>query len=196
MVNTLHENFKNAYNEMSPDEQRELRVFSIMTDNLLNSAAYSAKIANVLCDNLVKADLQKMGDAGVIPSCQKGCSFCCYLHVNISGAEAKILKPYVKPEMIPVLQKQSKCSNVKEWSRMPYQDRKCVFLKDNECSVYADRPIGCRKYYVVNPPQFCNTETQIYRTQYFSMIKASLVQAALMEKTGQGTMAKMILNSK
>ena len=41
----------------------------------------------------------------------------------------------------------------------PHQDRKCVFLNDqNECTIYDDRPSVCRTNTVLSDPAACSTE--------------------------------------
>ncbi len=40
----------------------------------------------------------------------------------------------------------------------------CPFLEDDRCGVYADRPLVCREYNVVTPPELCSTLNSEVRT--------------------------------
>lgn len=129
---------------------------------------------------------------GVRVSCKKGCSFCCYIHVDISDTEAQILAPKVTPDMAIELLNQAP-HNLATWSMMPYKERKCVFLKNNECSVYEDRPLACRKYVVVSPAKKCNTEFEVNTTLGVGMFQAEAATSAVYLKYGIGSMARQLL---
>lgn len=126
-------------------------------------------------------------------SCKKGCSFCCYIHVDISDTEAQILAPKVTPNMAIELLNQGQKVGVTAWSTLPYKERKCVFLKNGECSVYEDRPLACRKYLVVNPPKKCNTEFSTNPTVGVGMFQVEAAASAVYLKYGLGSMARQIL---
>lgn len=102
-------------------------------------------------------------------ACSKGCSFCCYLHVTLTKFEVTAIIDYCTKNNIIIdtdtLKKQSVADNVESFSKIDYKDRKCVFLKDNQCSIYPVRPVACRKYYVVNDPEICNTEQELKATR-------------------------------
>jgi Fe-S-cluster containining protein len=100
-------------------------------------------------------DIEK-GNLYNLSSCKKGCSFCCNINVDVSKPEAELLKEHIKPEDIPILRKQA--VNPKEFSKLDYKDRKCIFLKNGECQVYDIRPISCRRYFVSSDPEKCNSE--------------------------------------
>lgn len=94
-------------------------------------------------------------------SCKRGCSFCCYYPVGISRFEAQLLVDYLDDDDIAWLKAQSGHNNdVDSWKKMPNSQRKCVFLENNECSVYEDRPLNCRKMLVVSPPEMCDMDLE------------------------------------
>lgn len=92
-------------------------------------------------------------------SCKKGCSDCCYQEVWITGDEADLLAFKIREGIeidLERLKKQAQIQNTEAWLDIPKQDRKCVFLSDqNLCRVYDYRPISCRKYFVQSPPEMC-----------------------------------------
>jgi Fe-S-cluster containining protein len=101
------------------------------------------------------------------PSCFKGCSFCCHIHVTVTKAEADACVTYAKANNVDIDYKLLQAQQglvMENWKSIPYNMRKCVFLKDNACSVYEYRPINCRKYYVVTDPKLCSTELHTMET--------------------------------
>jgi len=93
-------------------------------------------------------------------TCRKGCSACCHQMVEITTDEAELLAKLVEtgraaidPEKL--LKQASWSTDPDKWWLQPKEERSCVFLKDNVCSVYKYRPVNCRKYLVVNDPKEC-----------------------------------------
>lgn len=131
------------------------------------------------------------------PTCKgAGCSFCCYIRVVISNGEAQVLQKHLTPADIEHLQKQSPHDEgVPQFiAGLAYKDRRCVFLKNNQCSVYEHRPSACRKYYVVNSVEDCDTEKNPDSIQQISYsLTAEIIHAALMIVQGHGGMSKTLL---
>ena len=95
-------------------------------------------------------------------SCKKGCSYCCFQQVTITRSEALTLAGHVKMmnhfkrhQIITILQRQSEAKDEKEWVDLPPYYKKCAFLENNLCSIYSFRPITCRTFFVVSPPEIC-----------------------------------------
>lgn len=91
-------------------------------------------------------------------SCKKGCSSCCSLLVHVSKSEGIILADEAVKLNVDTekLKRQSKISNPMQWRDLSIDDRKCVFLKDNICTVYDKRPLYCKKMKVVTDPKYCS----------------------------------------
>jgi len=89
-------------------------------------------------------------------SCRRGCSHCCYMFVDVFPHEAVALANKVKKGQYynkEEFELQKDKTTPQEYVDDP---RPCIFLKEGECSVYADRPMTCRKYFVVNDsPDLC-----------------------------------------
>lgn len=79
-------------------------------------------------------------------ACGKGCADCCRMNISITSLEAVQLaaasgrkpKPLTRPISHPTSE---------------FYGKACPFLVDNQCSVYEDRPLSCRKhasYYTTN----------------------------------------------
>jgi len=93
-------------------------------------------------------------------SCRKGCSACCYKTVIATDDEADLLVQYCKDEGIEIdvehLKGQANFKGTSaQWFDRGKDKARCVFLKDNECSVYEHRPAACRKFYVISDPEKC-----------------------------------------
>jgi Fe-S-cluster containining protein len=113
-------------------------------------------IDNISEEEIIKSDLKV--------SCKKGCSACCHLNVGISQNEAKLLSTFLKKDQIAklkrqrsVLDKLDKSTYDQFTKSTDWETSACVFLDDaGECSIYAYRPISCRKYFVVSDPDLCH----------------------------------------
>lgn len=84
-------------------------------------------------------------------SCKKGCAHCCYIRVDVSKAEALTILQYCRENGIAI-----------DWDKVQRKAQEtkapCPFLgSENECTIYAARPVSCRKYFVLNPPEDCDT---------------------------------------
>lgn len=90
-------------------------------------------------------------------ACKKGCAYCCNIQVSISKPEAEIIIDHCRANNIKIdfnyLEKQR---YLNEQSHAKSDASKCVFLKDNVCSIYNVRPFSCRNYYVVSKPVNCD----------------------------------------
>lgn len=132
------------------------------------------------------------------PSCNKGCSFCCYNFISVSKSEAKLLAHSIKDKNLSIdktqLLIQSRHTDEHRWSKLEYKDRRCVFLKNNECSVYENRPASCRNYFVTSNPESCNTGAN--RTHEIKLVwdmEGEALAEALREKEGSGALPIMLL---
>jgi len=146
-------------------------------------------------DEVEKAKI-KYSEEGKAISCKRGCSFCCYIHVDISPPEAMrvLSKINLTEKQVEHLERQ-KGYNLNNWTELPYAHRKCVFLENGECSVYEDRPLSCRKYMVVNEPEICNTE---HENNVTTVAAAGIVEAMCMSSAlafSSASMAPLLLTA-
>jgi Fe-S-cluster containining protein len=80
-------------------------------------------------------------------SCKKGCSYCCYCIPKVSLTEIKfIIDKYGFPDV----------ELIKEMEK----NGKCIYLINDECSIYDARPILCRGYGVFSHPKFCSINSK------------------------------------
>ncbi|WP_346319361.1 YkgJ family cysteine cluster protein [Chitinophaga sp. YIM B06452] len=131
-------------------------------------------------------------------SCRRGCSFCCRILINISEIEATILADYCQENGIEIsknyLEEQMRLD---EKAFLSSKVSRCIFLKDHECSVYAVRPLACRRYYVKSDPQLCNARKflgnqQVQRVTSFEM--EMLLSAVIPTiSQGQSRMSEMLM---
>jgi Putative zinc- or iron-chelating domain len=92
--------------------------------------------------------------------CKAGCTACCFIDVDVSGDEAAVIIDYCMENGIEVdkayLTEQSAVGR-KSYSSLS----RCVFLKDDRCSIYPVRPIACRKHWVKTDPALCDFSKNI-----------------------------------
>jgi hypothetical protein len=92
--------------------------------------------------------------------CKAGCTACCFIDVDVSGDEAGVIIDYCRENGIEVdkayLTEQAAAGR-KSYSALS----RCVFLKDNLCSIYPVRPIACRKHWVKTDPALCDFSKNI-----------------------------------
>jgi Fe-S-cluster containining protein len=125
-----------------------------------------------------------------------GCSFCCYINVDITKEEAKLLVDSAKENGVVLDTERMKLqSEIEDYHDLEYKNKKCVFLDyAGKCSVYEYRPMMCRKHYVVNPVEQCNTEEEVQETLSLVMNKAEIMTSAAFNSTKEvGRMSTMVL---
>lgn len=131
--------------------------------------------------------------------CSKGCSFCCYINVDITEPEAVILSGQFKKyfSQTDLLERQEKADDGPNgWNKLPYQDRACVFLNQetSECRIYHERPIACRLHVVMTPPEMCDSERysegKIGRLFNYRL---EIIQSAMLNVFKSGSIPQMVL---
>lgn len=94
--------------------------------------------------------LRKLTDAlgqaaeGIVP-CKAGCSHCCHMALMVTPEEAEAMaKASGRPIKMPSKRafRTPEAENVERFDGVP-----CPMLKENQCSVYNDRPHPCRVHY-------------------------------------------------
>jgi len=134
-----------------------------------------------VADSLVGMAVQSVEAAGAKVSCRNNCGACCRQAVPITEIEARRIRDFVnempeprrseirarfaaalekleKAGLMPRLRGEEK---VTAEGRIPFileyfrQGVPCPFLEDESCSIYLERPIACREYLVITPPENC-----------------------------------------
>jgi uncharacterized protein len=135
-------------------------VIKFYQDQINKSNGTPQQIATNLYD--LMDGLTKDESSGANPtSCKKGCSFCCNYYTACSDREALLIIDYCKEYNIAIdinyLREQAKLG----WKEFTSQEHTaCVFLSNQgTCNIYEVRPLSCRKYYVISPPELCDQVT-------------------------------------
>lgn len=113
-------------------------------------------------------------------SCRAGCAHCCHIQVDATGDEVELLAELVEKGLtidMGALKVQAKADDLDKWRRLTKDQRRCVFLgDDNRCRVYEDRPSVCRSYFVISPPDDCRELTG--RSMRLLVTKAEIAVSA------------------
>lgn len=122
-------------------------------------AAGAAELAATMLDRT----LQKMPQAGSV-QCAKGCNFCCHSAVSVSAPELFRVVRLIGADGAPAglsraaTQARAKVRTGAAMVGVLMGRPACPLLIEGDCSVYADRPLGCR--------QFLSTSVEGCRTAY------------------------------
>ncbi len=126
--------------------------------------------------------------------CKAGCTACCFIDIDISGDEAAVILDYCRENGIEVdreyLTKQAAVGR-KTYSGLS----RCVFLKENLCSIYPVRPIACRKHWVKTDPALCDFSKNIINQVggYFD-VNTEILASAILNVEEAGPLEKVLLN--
>lgn len=126
--------------------------------------------------------------------CKVGCTACCFIDVEVSADEAAAIINYCNQNAIEIdkeyLEKQAAVGR-KKYSELS----RCVFLKDNLCSIYPVRPIACRKHWVKTDPLLCDFSKNIINQVggYFD-INTEILASAVLNVGETDSFEKMMLN--
>jgi Fe-S-cluster containining protein len=120
--------------------------------------------------------------------------------VSVNKDEAKLLAHRVIEDNIELdLKKLYIQGNVensaKQWFKLPYELRGCVFLnKNGECRIYDDRPSVCRTNNVLSDPRMCDTSDGVEKPiRLLNTDKADLAIIASYQQAGEaGTLPYML----
>lgn len=91
-------------------------------------------------------------------ACRRGCTACCYQRVSLAAPEAV--------QLLAAAERVGHRIDVGRARRqleadfgpdLAHEDKRCVMLKDDgDCAVYAERPIACRAYRVLDNAEPCD----------------------------------------
>ena len=91
-------------------------------------------------------------------ACERGCSYCCHLRVEIRPHEAFVLAHHIQTKFTPERRARALSRIEENLKRIAPLNKEqhiragipCALLEDGACSVYEGRPATCRKYYSVS----------------------------------------------
>ena len=142
-------------------------------------------ILQSLTDAIIGVASHESQRVGKPISCQKGCGACCRQMVPISQPEARrirdLVESFPEPKRSQVRERFAEAlrriaeaglreplKDSQSWDRAArrryalkyFAERiPCPFLEEESCSIHPHRPIVCREYLVVTPPENCATPT-------------------------------------
>lgn len=125
--------------------------------------------------------------------CRAGCTACCFIEIDVSGDEATVILNYCRENGMEIdleyLQKQAVVGR-KTYSELS----RCVFLKDNLCSIYPVRPIACRKHWVKTDPALCDfSENRINQVGGYFNVNTEILASAALNVEEVGPFEKVLL---
>ena len=107
-----------------------------------------------LAANIVKS--VHNADTGAEVECKAGCHYCCYAQIKLTPAEALLVFSWIEKKFneqeMALLWKRIKNNRLLTEGKslknrvMVKQSSPCIFLKENECSIYPVRPLICRSW--------------------------------------------------
>lgn len=147
-----------------------------------------ARMMHAYLDNLIS---QIFKDHPTERACKKGCSYCCHVDVEITWDEAALLLETKEPDWAKVERQNS-------GEKLQYRERACVFLGEGgACTVYNERPMACRKYFVTGDPEHCNADKNPSNDVLVVALREPEVFASGMMTAGNvGKMPEMLLKVK
>lgn len=132
-------------------------------------------------------------------SCQKGCSACCHVEVEITSYETEILAQLIiQGHDVDQLRWSEQCARSvgdPVWKKGSHNlQNKCLFLNQSgECSIYYDRPVMCRRHSVTSPAKLCQTLDAPISLRYFPRVDLLISAANEDEGLEIGPLAKMLM---
>ncbi len=133
-------------------------------------------------------------------SCQKGCSACCHIEVEITSYETEILAELLGNghaiEQSRWSEQSARVVGDPIWKKGNHDPKnKCLFLNlSGNCSIYHDRPVMCRRHSVTSPAQLCQTLDAPITLRYFPRVDLLISAANEDVDLEIGPLAKMLIS--
>lgn len=175
---------------------------SVPTDNV--PLRRMLPVLRKMSSEFIAMGISDLREAGKEISCRAGCGACCRQLVPIAEAEAYALNDLVetlpepgrseiKARFHSAIEKLNSANfferldeaaeseseghydqMVKEYFRFQIV---CPFLENESCSIHQSRPIACREYLVISPPEFCSTAEGdgVDNVWHFFQVKEALI---------------------
>jgi Fe-S-cluster containining protein len=130
--------------------------------------------------------------------CKMGCVGCCHTQVSVTKDEAELLSEKIL-NGLEINRERLKLqaavgNNSDAYFKIPYQERRCVFLSDQDlCMVYEDRPSVCRTNAVLGSADQCDTSVSIKPTRLVLTEKADMaIYASFLASERNGTLPQLV----
>lgn len=89
------------------------------------------------------------------PDCRAGCGFCCYYKVEARAHEVLLVRDYInkhfdsekKADFLALAQANAEIIRGLSPEQHLTTNLKCVFLENNQCTIYPVRPFRCRNFH-------------------------------------------------
>ena len=186
---------KEALKDESEDTIREIgRMVFEITRGLKNlNGKKRISLAHEMMDQEVYLGLRNNPNKA---ACQKGCSHCCYMGVDILDDEAILMADMIKDGQVEIDQNEFEKQKNMDSDDFKKNPRPCIFLKESECQIYESRPLACRKYYVMGNIQDCVIQSGLSKTvKILFLPRGEIVYSAMLNVTPSkknATLAHMI----
>lgn len=158
LLKAIFENYKETLSE--EEYTSFVKFVHSMMDQFMNDLSqFSAGFARGFrMHELI--DMEVDQNSHIKISCQKGCSACCHLEVEITEDEAAVLIEGIKAgididlDRLHDLAQRNKRDE--KWNLGAVPENRCVFLSEQgSCKAYHYRPAACRKAMVISNPNQC-----------------------------------------
>lgn len=142
--------------------RKNLAYYIDSLESLIEIEGYAETVTSVfkLVDHAILEASKHKNSLLANSTCKRSCSACCHVRVDTSYSEAARLWDLNREKILSNRDKIEKLAGLNAFDRwrLPHSEKACVFLENNECSVYEDRPIACRKYFVTSDPKICGAD--------------------------------------
>lgn len=199
---SISESLQGLLQQMTPQqEQYVIEMFQFYMEQygelrIENNAESVSDAIHKAVDNSMQESIDESEEK---VTCGKGCSFCCYQQVDISDDEATLITEYTREISLEIpYDKLEKQAEEKDYKQLPFQEKKCVFLNEEDsCSIYEHRPSACRKLVSVSEPSLCDIEKHPNgEIKKLVSIEAEVMTSSSLNVRESGSMAKMLIAAK
>lgn len=122
----------------------------------------------------------KQAGVNELLTCSKGCHFCCYGEIGLTGLEASYITSYIGQFNVDFDKEASKAQQLAPFAELKHKDKKCVMInKEGACSIYDIRPSVCRIHNSTSPPKQCDEKDGKISTQVIRLLETFAMTMAL-----------------
>lgn len=139
-------------------------------------------------DKTVKDELNRLYvEEATVPSCKKGCDFCCRHYIITNFAEIKTLASYIKRTFCSHQIEKLRIRTI-QWLQWDHDrrfrehskkelNRYCPLLVNRNCGAYQARPLICRRFFVNSDPSACMSERRLGAMKKETTVMTSVISA-------------------